>query len=158
MINPNHFAIAALAGKAQLTITNPATGQWIKIKMKRRKDRTTGQPSNCYFMSLALLGDGEIGYRYVGAFFSDTNRFKRAANISDREIQITDWLVRALANPASLRNTEIQHAGACCKCGRKLTHPESIESGFGPECFQSTYGPGTLGLRVLSQFGFLPPA
>lgn len=29
---------------------------------------------------------------------------------------------------------EFAHAGRCGRCGRLLTHPESIESGIGPEC------------------------
>jgi hypothetical protein len=28
----------------------------------------------------------------------------------------------------------VWHEGRCGRCGRKLTVPESIESGFGPEC------------------------
>ncbi len=30
-------------------------------------------------------------------------------------------------------------SGNCCKCGRLLTHPESIEQGIGPECGGWTY-------------------
>jgi hypothetical protein len=29
---------------------------------------------------------------------------------------------------------EIWHAGSCCKCGRRLTVPESIRDGIGPVC------------------------
>jgi hypothetical protein len=32
---------------------------------------------------------------------------------------------------------EIWHEGSCLRCGRKLTVPESIESGYGPECIKS---------------------
>jgi hypothetical protein len=28
----------------------------------------------------------------------------------------------------------VWHEGSCARCGKKLTVPESIESGFGPEC------------------------
>jgi len=28
------------------------------------------------------------------------------------------------------------HEGACGRCGRTLTVPESIASGFGPECIR----------------------
>lgn len=31
-------------------------------------------------------------------------------------------------------NLEIWHIGRCCRCGRLLTVPESVESGIGPEC------------------------
>lgn len=29
---------------------------------------------------------------------------------------------------------EVLHEGRCVRCNRKLTHPESIKSGIGPEC------------------------
>lgn len=29
---------------------------------------------------------------------------------------------------------DVHHEGRCGRCGRKLTVPESIQSGFGPEC------------------------
>jgi hypothetical protein len=29
---------------------------------------------------------------------------------------------------------EVWHEGRCGRCGRRLTVPESIESGLGPEC------------------------
>lgn len=31
---------------------------------------------------------------------------------------------------------EIWHEGRCCRCGRTLTVPESIEMGIGPECIK----------------------
>lgn len=34
----------------------------------------------------------------------------------------------------TLGKVEVWHEGKCCRCGRKLTVPESIESGIGPEC------------------------
>lgn len=34
----------------------------------------------------------------------------------------------------TLGKVEVWHAGSCCRCGRKLTVPSSIESGIGPEC------------------------
>lgn len=33
-----------------------------------------------------------------------------------------------------MTNLEIWHEGKCCRCGRKLTAPESIANGIGPEC------------------------
>ena len=33
-------------------------------------------------------------------------------------------------------DVEIWHEGRCCRCGRRLTVPESIEQGYGPECVQ----------------------
>ena len=43
--------------------------------------------------------------------------------------------VAQLATKARIpEHLEIFHEGRCCACGRKLTTPESILSGIGPEC------------------------
>lgn len=39
-----------------------------------------------------------------------------------------------MPSSSSLLCVEIWHEGKCGRCGRQLTVPESIESGFGPEC------------------------
>lgn len=31
---------------------------------------------------------------------------------------------------------KVHHEGRCARCGRTLTVPESVESGFGPECIK----------------------
>jgi hypothetical protein len=33
-----------------------------------------------------------------------------------------------------LNGCEVYHEGRCGRCNRKLTVPESIETGLGPEC------------------------
>src|SRR5262249_13335004 len=39
------------------------------------------------------------------------------------------------ANPTILSGgAKLLHEGRCGRCGRRLTVPESIESGYGPEC------------------------
>jgi hypothetical protein len=45
------------------------------------------------------------------------------------------WLWRNLHDNNKLNEqVEIHHEGKCCRCGRKLTVPRSIELGIGPEC------------------------
>ena len=40
-----------------------------------------------------------------------------------------------LTTKAALPKTvEVWHEGICGRCGRKLTVPESVERGLGPEC------------------------
>ena len=135
MISHTAFPKAMLAGRARLTITNPVTGQWVKIRMRQRKDKRTGEPGVCFFVSLALLQDGDQGHRYVGAYFADSGRFSPGRDCSAREREIAEFLLSAIRNPARLQRAEIEHAGQCLHCGRTLTVPESIRSGYGPECF-----------------------
>jgi len=49
-----------------------------------------------------------------------------------------NWVLKTLQcpqhNDLSNAQFEIMHEGRCCRCNRALTHPDSIESGIGPEC------------------------
>jgi uncharacterized metal-binding protein YceD (DUF177 family) len=46
-----------------------------------------------------------------------------------------DWFWRNLSRGVSLEgHVDVDHMGKCGRCGRPLTVPESVRSGFGPEC------------------------
>lgn len=45
------------------------------------------------------------------------------------------WIAARLRTPDVLmEKSDWWHEGVCGRCGRRLTVPESIETGFGPEC------------------------
>ena len=45
-----------------------------------------------------------------------------------------NWVWRAISTDNVPEFVSVHHAGRCGRCGRKLTVPTSIESGFGPDC------------------------
>jgi len=46
-----------------------------------------------------------------------------------------NWAFRRLTMTGNIpEDLEIRHEGRCCRCGRALTHPDSIDTGIGPEC------------------------
>jgi hypothetical protein len=45
------------------------------------------------------------------------------------------WLHAAIDSGVDLTDkVEVRHAGKCGHCGRKLTVPESVDTGIGPDC------------------------
>jgi hypothetical protein len=44
------------------------------------------------------------------------------------------FVVQLRTNPNVFNQVEFRHEGCCGRCGRTLTTPESIDTGFGPEC------------------------
>ena len=45
------------------------------------------------------------------------------------------WFFGQVTSGADLSDkAEVRHEGRCGKCARKLTTPESVDTGFGPEC------------------------
>jgi len=50
-------------------------------------------------------------------------------------VQAFEWTVKKLYN-GTLSGVKIFHEGKCCRCGRRLTTPTSVQNGIGPECIK----------------------
>jgi hypothetical protein len=157
IVNHALYPKLILSGKAELTIKRQ-DGKHVKLKFKQRKDRKSGKMTPCYFVYMALLSDGDLSYKYVAAFFSDSFGIKLGNDVSQtsREARILRFFVDAIRNPQMLVGTEVQHSGKCCCCKQKLTHPWSLNVGLGPKCFQDVFGmPNNDEARVLLSLGLL---
>jgi hypothetical protein len=126
MINTLTFA---LAGNATFTVTSIATGR--RFTFKVRKPSATSP----HFVSVMTGSDNENDFTFLGTIFDGANFVHgRKSSISPEadSAKAFAWFWRNVANlPAAVT---VHHEGKCCRCGRKLTVPESIESGIGPEC------------------------
>ncbi len=132
-----------LAGKAVFTLVSKATGERFTFKVTRSKDRTApdagGDRPVVWFVKL-LAGSDNVGdYRYIG-FLRDGlfvhGGKKACATTTAPSVRGFEWFTRRVlfaAEPAVDR-VAIYHEGCCGRCGRRLTVPESIETGLGPEC------------------------
>jgi hypothetical protein len=119
-------------GNATFTLRSEKTGTRYTYKI-RQKDE--GAP----FYVLVLRGsDNDRHYRYIGCIFGENRgTLKAGANGMPRaaSFKALSWTLAQLAAHARIpEQLSIFHEGRCCACGRKLTTPESILSGIGPEC------------------------
>ena len=62
-----------------------------------------------------------------------THGRKSRIESSDPRSKGFDWFIRHLASDFN-QSLEIRHSGRCGYCGRHLTTPESVDTGFGPDC------------------------
>lgn len=130
MINTKTFA---LAGNATFTVTSRKTGTRFTFKVQASKD---GQR---HYVKVLSGPNNEADYRYFGTIFGGTN-FRHGApdktTITPEAPSATAfrWVWSHIESPDLLTKIEVHHEGKCCRCGRTLTVPESIESGIGPEC------------------------
>lgn len=77
---------------------------------------------------------GFIRYSKDGITYGQGNK----GLLSENDIEIKA-LTYVLKNALRLPNcVEVMHVGKCSRCGRKLTNPESISIGLGPECMKKT--------------------
>lgn len=122
-----------LAGNATFTILNTETGGRFTYRIKQKENEDGNKTP--HFVSLLSGPDNESAFTYFG-FIRENATFiygGRKSRISREapSVKAFEWFWRNLKN---LRTVEVWHEGRCGACGRKLTVPESIESGLGPIC------------------------
>ena len=129
------FKQFALAGNARFTIVSKRTNARFTFRVRRPDgDRP-------WFVSVLTGSDNESDYTFLGTIFPDgTYRKSPKSRITGMAPSAVgfDWFWKHLTanDPFDLLppQVNVHHEGRCGRCGRALTVPESIESGFGPEC------------------------
>lgn len=131
-----------LAGRAVFTVAGKE--RRFTFRINRKESENPRYPDPSYFVGV-LTGEsrtreeGGTNYAYVGLLDGRTGqvKFTKGSKIQPTApaavaLQWTlarVWAGRELPPPAA-----IYHEGRCGRCGRPLTVPESILTGFGPEC------------------------
>lgn len=121
------------AGNATVTLSSKKTGDRVTLKFRGVKEKP-----DLYFVNAMADNDNEGYYAYLGLldrgslrrtsksrFSEDCKSFKAAKFFCDH-------ILGAGRLPDQL---EVRHEGRCGRCARKLTTPESIDRGIGPECW-----------------------
>ncbi len=127
----------ALAGAAVFTVSNPA-GERYTFRISKKDGRNGDGP--VWFAAWLSGPDNEADYSYLG-MVSPADGTLRATKASkaredSRVFRVAVWALGVLWGRATLPDGYwLEHAGQCARCGRMLTVPESIRSGFGPECY-----------------------
>lgn len=161
-LNPGAQRAWILAGNATFTLVSNRTGARYTYKVRRNK--LTTSPGGSYAVLLLTGSDNESNFAYLGALHPrlrkvpagpfdieeeiwEFHRGKRSEYAAE-SMPITTfiWMWRRLEADRPLTyditvggagtsgGATLLHAGRCGRCGRLLTVPESIESGYGPEC------------------------
>ena len=149
-LSADNIGAYALAGNATFTIVSRKSGVRFTYKITRAgmgKPAVAGTPEDPrYFVKVLTGADNESDYQYLGCIFSDKpgqpyyRGTKSTIGLGAPSNLAFDWFW-SHRNDATLGDKiEVHHEGRCGRCGRKLTVPESITSGYGPECI------GKLGL------------
>lgn len=129
-----------LAGKATFTIVSVQTGKRYTYVIQSSDKKWTPDEKNprIWWVRYLYGPDNESSYRYLatikatGAICITTGSHVDANSEVFKAIKFVYDFLRLNNRMPNL--VELHHAGKCGRCGRKLTVPESITSGFGPEC------------------------
>lgn len=122
-----------LAGKACFTIDNGKGTHFTYKVIKTKGD-------NPVFFVMVLSGpDNNAHYSYLGLLTPETGEVKATKKSRITEdapsFKVIRWAIAVLWGSGKIpKGYSFLHEGKCCRCGRKLTDPESINLGTGPEC------------------------
>lgn len=126
-----------LSGHATVTFQGKASRFTFKVSApKVEGTEKTDYNSPVRFVALMNGPDNEGNFQYLGYIKRGVYFYGHKAKISADApaAKAFDWTYRNLARGIMPAGLEIWHEGKCGRCGRKLTVPESVASGFGPEC------------------------
>lgn len=151
---PHKFTDAAsalkfmLGGKATVTIRSKVTQTRFTYLLKVAPDpegKGPGRRGLPTFVGLLNGPDNDSSYQYMGNIFPDNFEYehgrKAKMNSEAPGAKAFAWTWAQLQFKGVLPDSvEVWHEARCGRCGRKLTVPESIESGFGPECIGKVGG------------------
>lgn len=129
-----------LAGNSRFTLVSTKTSARFTYRVRVCENPRNGEER--YFVSVLTGADNENDYSFVGCLvkWPGANGFVyqhgHQARISDDAASVIafEWFFKRLQQGKDLNAVEFWHEGRCAACGRALTVPESIESGFGPIC------------------------
>lgn len=125
------------AGKAHFTVSNPA-GDRYTYRVVHRPGTDRFAPK--WFVGLLTGPDNTRHYTYLGILDAETGDVrltdKSAYGNDARPVKVLRYALRhwVYGREEIPAGYAVHHEGRCCRCGRLLTVPESIESGIGPEC------------------------
>lgn len=126
-----------LAGKSIFTISN-GKGEHFTYKVSFKK-ATPQYPRDTYFIKILTGPDNSSNYTYMGilsptslrVILTKTSTFKEG----HKSVKVLQWaLDKVRKNVAFPEGYSIRNEGRCGRCGLRLSTPESIDTGFGPEC------------------------
>jgi len=117
------------AGKSVVTFVNSKTGNRFTFKVKQAKD------SNLFFISVLTNPDQ---YTYIGTCVEGNYKHGKKSNINSdaQSVKVFEFMIKRLVTNSLPDFLEVWHEGFCGKCGKRLTVPNSILSGIGPDCIK----------------------
>lgn len=134
--DPQRTIAFMLAGSAYVTFQSRRTGNRFTYKISQASESRNGKPPP-HFVALLVGPDNSRSYEFLGTIF------ERKAYAHGRNSKVSEsatgaiafmWVWRKLSAGQMHEELDVWHEGRCGRCGRRLTTPESIETGLGPVC------------------------
>ena len=142
-----------LAGNAYVTFQSAKTGVHLTYHVRRAEPRQGDSRPAPWFVSVLT---GPDHYEYLGTVFQGVQPHQvQPEHVHDyvfvhgcksrisrdaKSAQAFAWVWGKLTAGRMPEVLSVYHEGRCGRCGRRLTTPESITTGLGPECAKKSEG------------------
>jgi len=154
MKDPRAILAFMTAGKATLTFVSLKTSERFTYKVRLAPKVKPTDP-DCWFVSLLNGPDNYLNYAYIGIIRRGDDhklsfKWTSKSRVGEAALSVKGfkWAIVYFADSRMPNNLEVWHEGKCGRCGRKLTVPASIASGFGPECAGYQIGLESVGIGL----------
>jgi len=123
-------------GNAKFTLESRATGTRYTYRIRKSDN------GKLYFVGVLTGPDNETDYPYLGHIYADSGEFvfakpeKAGVSRNAPSAAAFAWAYPRIKAGKIPEQLSVWHEGRCARCGKTLTVPESIISGFGPECIK----------------------
>lgn len=127
-----------LGGNAIFTLRSLRTGERFTYRVRSKKE-DKDSPDPTYFVCWLRGPDNSADYGYVGVLRRDLGlRLTGASRVGRSAPCVLGlvWFLDAMKHGRAVLGNRVEfwHEGRCGRCGRRLTVPESVAAGIGPEC------------------------
>lgn len=128
-------------GKSYVTFLNIETEKRFTFKVTKSKN------GDAFFVSVLTSPDV---YTFIGTCFNKWFKYSQKSDIGEsaQSVKVFKYVIDKLKENTLSNLVEIYHDGRCGRCARQLTVPESILSGFGPECMKKMGKAGKRNTRI----------
>jgi len=137
------------AGNSTTTVLNEQSGNRFTFKITElgraipeTKKEHNNNVGNLFFIKVLTGQDNNTDYRFIGSVSKRNNKYyfkyssKAKISADAQSVRAFTWIVNKLETDQVPDFITFYHEGRCGRCGKKLTAPESVSSGYGPECIQ----------------------
>lgn len=121
------------AGAAIFTLHSSVSGKRYTFKVSA-SEPSEQYPERCWFVSLLTGPDNTADYHYIGRIAKHRGGLEFRAKHPHPAADAFGWFHPRAVNGTLPATCGVTHAGRCARCARLLTVPESVATGFGPDC------------------------
>lgn len=115
------------------SVESDRTGKSLTFQVKRPKSVGEKEPGGARFVTVK---DG-AKFALIGILDATDGSFRPTGSSAagyETQARAFQWVASAVWSGKTPGRCKVTHDGVCCRCGRRLLDPESVELGIGPTC------------------------